>query len=195
MSRQEVPKARYRTKAQIASEAAKHLKWYCPERLVTPGPVPVAEFLEHLQEHIPVSVEVVDSLPSPTEAITVPDEGEFEARLLIDSRVYDRLWDGNGRARFTAAHEAYHLIAHRNEIRTALPNGEHQGLHRRADLPWNVNPEWQAENYAANFLLPEPAVRAAVQQIGINVSSLADLFQVSFRAMEVRLRVLGLDRG
>lgn len=191
MSREQLPLATPRSKATLEAHSLSFIERLYPEVLVAPQPVPVADFLEiKIPQNLPVAFDIA-TLPYPTEAVTTPDSGDFEARVIFDPRIYDNLMDGNGRARFTAAHEAAHALYHRNEIRAALPHGAHRGLYRKTDIPYYKNPEWQADKFAATFLMPEPAVRVAVQQFGPNVRTLARTFQVSEMAMEFRLGELG----
>ena len=60
-----------------------------------------------------------------------------------------------------------------------------------------VNAAWkaqerEADQFAAELLMPEHLVREAVVEHGGDVSRLADRFDVSRQAMQTRLRRLGL---
>jgi hypothetical protein len=192
MSREELPLAKPRPKWKIEAYATRRLERFYPDRLKEPGATPVEDFLEiQIPLYLPVAVDVA-SLPYPTEAVTTPDNGLFEARVILDPAVYERLMDGDGRARFTAAHEAAHAIFHRKEIRSDLPNGMPQGLYRKANIPLYNNPEWQANKFAVALLMPAPMVREAAQTLGLNVRALAKTFKVSEMSMGFRLRELGI---
>jgi Zn-dependent peptidase ImmA (M78 family) len=52
--------------------------------------------------------------------------------------------------------------------------------------------EREADTFAAELLMPEDLVREAVREQGLDVTRLADGFEVSRKAMQTRLRSLGL---
>jgi hypothetical protein len=93
------------------------------------------------------------------------------------------------RRRFTVAHEIGHFIFHRDR----LANGVSDTLAYRADAVELPNPnigweqERQANNFAANLLIPSPILKTA-QAAGLNDDqALAEYFQVSRTAMRIRL--------
>jgi hypothetical protein len=93
------------------------------------------------------------------------------------------------RQRFTVAHEIGHFIFHRDR----LANGVSDTLAYRADAVEMPNPnigweqERQANNFAANLLIP-PAFLRAAKAMGISDDEeLANHFQVSRAAMRIRL--------
>jgi hypothetical protein len=88
-----------------------------------------------------------------------------------------------GRRRFTIAHEIGHFVLHPHRLAPERNGG--------------VNAAWQAEEreadqFAAELLMPEDLVREAVLLHGTDSVRLADRFEVSRQAMQVRLRSLGL---
>lgn len=95
------------------------------------------------------------------------------------------------RQRFTVAHEIGHFIFHRE----LLANGVSDTLAYRADdvaLPnHNIKREheWQANNFAANLLIPDHWLRAARTAGFTEVSDLAKRFQVSETAMRIKMRL------
>jgi len=87
------------------------------------------------------------------------------------------------RRRFTIAHEIGHFVLHPERSRPERGGG--------------VNAAWQsqereADQFAAELLMPESLVRQAVVEQGADAFRLADRFDVSLAAMRVRLRRLGL---
>lgn len=93
------------------------------------------------------------------------------------------------RQRFTVAHEIGHFIFHRDR----LNGGVSDTLAFRADDVELPNPligreqEWQANNFAANLLVPDRWLRAA-RAAGINdVTELARNFEVSPAVMKIKL--------
>jgi len=90
----------------------------------------------------------------------VPDEYMIGAEGLTDLRepiirlpekVYRALEAGDTRARWTAAHELGHLLMHSNS-RVHYARADHQDRCQ--------DPEWQADTFAAEFLMPEKEFRA-----------------------------------
>lgn len=95
------------------------------------------------------------------------------------------------RQRFTVAHEIGHFIYHRD----LLHQGVGDTLAYRAEGSELPNPlitrehEWQANNFAANLLVPSQWLRAA-QAAGItDVDELARNFNVSGTVMRIKLRL------
>jgi Zn-dependent peptidase ImmA (M78 family) len=87
------------------------------------------------------------------------------------------------RRRFTIAHEIGHFVLHPQ--RRAPERGG------AANASWQAQ-EREADRFAAELLMPEHLVREAVVVHGCDVGRLADRFDVSHQAMQVRLRGLGL---
>lgn len=108
-------------------------------------------------------------------------DGEWE--IVINSN------QAENRQRFTAAHEIGHFIFHRDR----LANGVSDTLAYRADAVEMPNPnigweqERQANNFAANLLIPSPFLRAAKAAGITDDEDLAAHFQVSRAAMRIRL--------
>ena len=103
--------------------------------------------------------------------------------------------EGVQRRRFTAAHELGHYILHRD----LLMSGEGH-LDRLFENGGNSNPfaplsdkhEVQANQFAADLLMPESTLRLLYEPDRDNVIDLAKLCEVSYKAMEIRLRSLGI---
>ena len=87
------------------------------------------------------------------------------------------------RRRFTIAHEIGHFVLHPGRLAP-----ERGGAVNEA---WRLQ-EREADQFAAELLMPEDLVRAAVVEHGGDVSRLADRFDVSRQAMQTRLRWLGI---
>jgi hypothetical protein len=93
---------------------------------------------------------------------------------------------GEHRRRFTIAHEIGHFVLHPRRLAP-----ERGGA---VNAAWQAQ-EREADQFAAELLMPEALVREAVVQHGDDVRRLADRFDVSRKAMQVRLRGLGLTAG
>jgi hypothetical protein len=87
------------------------------------------------------------------------------------------------RLRFTIAHEIGHFVLHKG--RAVAERGG-------ATSQWTARLEREADQFAAELLMPEHLVRQAALEHGADAHRLADRFDVSVQAMNIRLRRLGL---
>lgn len=89
------------------------------------------------------------------------------------------------RQRFSAAHELYHYLAHRDLVRPL-----------QVSMAWPPPGLWRLESeancFAAELLMPEAAVLRA-WRIGLRGPGLRRAFDVSAGAMNLRLREMGLE--
>lgn len=97
--------------------------------------------------------------------------------------------------RFTVAHEIAHFVLHRNE-----PSEEvlFERLHRLGSrslylLDAEEDMEQEADAFAVHLLMPAGLVRNESRKPGMSCRELARSFQVSNRAMEIRLEELRID--
>lgn len=124
-----------------------------------------------------------EDLPKPISGLIRRNGDQWE---IVYNRNHPRV-----RQRFTVAHEIGHFIYHRE----LLKNGVSDTLAYRADNQELPNPsitrahEWQANNFAANLLVPGHWLKAA-QAAGItDISELARRFEVSDTVMRIKMRV------
>lgn len=89
----------------------------------------------------------------------------------------------SSRKRFTIAHEIGHFVLHPERCRPERGGAANEA--GRAE-------EREADTFAAELLMPEHLVREAVREHGPDATRLADRFEVSRKAMQTRLRSLGL---
>ena len=93
------------------------------------------------------------------------------------------------RQKFSMAHEYAHYQLHRNNI-SNLPAGE-KILHRDG----RSEPiEWQANRFAAQILMPESAVKAALKESNENLTNAASRLGVSVSALSFRIDELQADK-
>lgn len=94
--------------------------------------------------------------------------------IALREDVYERAKRGIGRDRFTVAHELGHLILHQS----------HDLVHRRGtgELKKISQPEWQADQFAAEFLMDRRLITEYDTE-----RSIARRFGVSFAAGQRRL--------
>jgi predicted transcriptional regulator len=96
---------------------------------------------------------------------------------------------GQRRDRFTIAHELGHFLLHYMWRRHhgALIDKPMMALRKGSDRI-----EWEANWFAAAFLMPSPAFTEEYQRCGGQLDLVATKFDVSVAAAEVRARQLGL---
>lgn len=89
------------------------------------------------------------------------------------------------RRRFTIAHECAHYLLHRDKIGNALSD---DAMYRSDNV--SNQEEFQANNLAAELLMPRKLMDQAIRHEFRGVSDMARKFEVSEPAMKVRLRYL-----
>ena len=93
--------------------------------------------------------------------------------------------DNPRRQRFTLAHEIAHFVLHRDLIGDGITDS---GLYR-SSLKDDI--ERQANRYAADLLMPAAKVRELWREDVRSIAGMADRFDVSSEAAEIRLKYLG----
>lgn len=89
------------------------------------------------------------------------------------------------RQRFTMSHELKHYISHRQESNKFSDSVFYRKNKEKDSL------EYQADEFAAEILMPENYVRKAIDKGTVDVDRLADMFGVSGQAMLNRIKDLG----
>ncbi len=110
------------------------------------------------------------------DTITVDEPQVFTIRLMGS--------DGPLRHRFTIAHELGHYFLHSRQGAIQIEAGR-DGSNKRV--------EWEANWFAAAFLMPETGFRAAAKLFGADPLRLAGQFLVSVEAAKVRMGTLGIE--
>lgn len=100
------------------------------------------------------------------------------------------------RQRFTISHELGHYIYHRNKIGDGIVDN---ALYRQTTYSGitnndiNARDEQQANNFAANLLMPSSSIDKIIKELGsINADVLAQRLNVSIQAIAIRLNNLNL---
>lgn len=112
--------------------------------------IDVTRVLEKIEELDPdFSFEVVDNdkLAAGVQAQT----DVIKNKILIKESVYDGASANNGRDRMTIAHELLHFILHQPATLTLF--------RREEPMPLYKNPEWQAECFAGELLMPYEIIK------------------------------------
>src|SRR6266852_2259914 len=102
-----VPAVRPLSARNIEKQAMRISQAFYPHLLEEPGPFPVLDFFDLLKDQFGLDPSV-EELSDGVEGITWPD-----GRVVVSEWTYRAAHLGQGRARFTVAHEAYHGIEHR----------------------------------------------------------------------------------
>jgi len=105
--------------------------------------------------------------------------GDNQYRIVINSRHPKK------RQKFSMAHEYVHYQVHRIEIEN-MPHGE-KILHRSEERD---RIEYQANQYAAEILMPEEVFRRVVREKNGDISKISDDFGVSQLAVRYRAKSL-----
>ncbi len=149
--------------------------------------------IERHQQNAPVNITALanslglsvyddyDLAPGISGMITRDPSGESASGYVIS--VNGR--EGYNRRRFTVAHECAHFLRHRDKIGDGIFD---DAMYRSDKM--NSQEEFEANNTAADLLMPRHLVAARVRQGFENISQLASHFQVSDAAMRVRMRYL-----
>lgn len=104
--------------------------------------------------------------------------------IRVRESVYLAAVDGNPRSRFTLAHEFGHLLT-LSEIPDNDPRAGFFRKERAAPSKRYLDPEWQADEFAADFLAPVPMVR------GLGDAEVAESFGVSLTVARRQLAKVG----
>lgn len=189
-----VPVVAPRSRVAIEAEARRLLAAIAPECLRSPSPAPmVAIFDMELRKRFDFVAHVAALAPG-LEGITDCVERE----VILPPHIYEGMENGDGRCRFSAAHETGHVVLHADELASRvgakLVNGGNVLLARRSTIKPYLDPEWQANAFAAGLLMPEEMVRRLASQTRryLLAGSIMSAFAVSREAADNRIIKLGL---
>lgn len=113
-----------------------------------------------------------------------------QLRMHLSRSTFDEIRLGDGRARFTMAHELAHCLLHTYEL------AEHRLLpHYQADdvaspHQFFEDTEWQADACASAALMPLAGLRELANGDALGPQRVAETFRVSPEAARVRLEIL-----
>lgn len=110
-------------------------------------------------------------------SIEIEEDGSFKIFLANDV--------GYTRQRFTIAHELGHLVLHYAITDNRAPI--------RANRYGSGRVEWEANWFAAGFLMPEESFTRVFRETDGYLTEIADQLGVSYKAAEIRASQLGLD--
>lgn len=142
------------------------------------APVPLLEMAGGLG----LDVDMDSHLPASVSGLIVRERGSDGDRYRISINGLDSAV----RQRFTLAHEISHFLLHREYLDNELTD-DRMYRSRLGDRM-----ERQANQLAARLLMPGNLVRVAWHAGARDIAALARTFDVSAKAMEIRLHELGL---
>lgn len=152
---------------ELVTSIRNGLKQLCPEIGIE---FPLLEFLELILPSLfpDFELEIVDDEELNCYAKAYPSQN----RILIRDSVYEGAYRGNGRDRFTIAHEIGHFFLHRDESISFA----------RADvsIPTYKKPEWQANTFAGELLVPVSLIKE------LSVDEIARECKVSRQVAEIQ---------
>lgn len=128
-------------------------------------------YLPKLMNHFYLDI-VTDGSIGTDYARTYPDKNLIQ----VQDSVYEGARRGQGRDRFTLAHELGHLFLHRGV--TAYARTAVSSNHKLYE-----DSEWQADAFAAEFLMPFNEILQCSSAMEVS-----DLYDVSFQAAQVRFK-------
>jgi len=140
--------------------------------------------IRDIVERMGGSVQIEDTLLSdPEHTGSLYVEGPSKFRIVVPSHTSPE------RDRFTVAHELGHYVLHYLWAKKKNPLVSDQVVAFRRG---SERIEWEANWFAAAFLMPEATFRAVFAEEAGNIRTIADKFNVSMAAAEVRAKGLGL---
>ncbi len=136
-------------------------------------PFPVVPFLEIVLGAWNYEMDIVpDEDMKTTYAETIPSLKIFRIR----ESVYDNAIEGSPRDRFTIAHEIGHLFLH-DDVSVSFARNE-------KSIPAYKDPEWQANTFAAELLVPLSHIR------GLTIEEIAKKYSVSKKVAQIQASYL-----
>ena len=93
--------------------------------------------------------------------------------IKIREDVYEKALKGDGRSRFTIAHEIFHFIFH--------VKGTFEFARMGEKIPIYMNPEWHADCFAGELLMPYEKIK------NMSEFSIVERYEVSSKAAEYQL--------
>ncbi|MER9668914.1 ImmA/IrrE family metallo-endopeptidase [Mesorhizobium sp. M0203] len=106
-------------------------------------------------------------------------------KIVLSESTYLDACNFGGRGRWTAAHELGHLVQHESAVPMERAPAKYSKM---KELPAYASAEWQANAFAAAFLMPEWLIREFT-----SISEVVDFFSVSRKAAERRLNELKIS--
>lgn len=107
------------------------------------------------------------------QGLTFPDRNE----IVIREDVYEKAYNGDGRARLTLAHELYHFLEH-SKGTVALARTSTQ------EVPAYMDPEWQADAFGGELLVSYNLAQT------LSVEDIVEKCGVSYAAAKTQYKIM-----
>jgi hypothetical protein len=178
-----------RSRFDIESITLNYLQRYIPSHVQRPGRLDIDFLIDVcLSRSHGYTLEGEEALDRDVEAET----DIIERKVRFTNEGWQQVLNDVPRSRFTAAHEAYHVIDHAQQITSALLSGNIHLVAARG--PTYCDAEWQANHGAGAFLMPLETLRPFVKgfvargalPFDIN-AEVARTYGVSITAAETRI--------
>jgi len=189
----------YRKEA-LEALARKVISQYDPRLLHAPSPIPVESIIEQVYQFIRSNGRVLGETVFETAMVPIyeRDRGGYKlipvkaGTVIIDaSLIHNR---GDGRFRFTCAHELAHWVLHKEFYTQRGETAAMTSVVRSSETDAAI--ERQADRLGCYLLMPKGAVKMAFYNTngsaGNKTTALAELFGVSRQAMQIRLEEMRL---
>ncbi len=136
-------------------------------------PFPVVHFLESILTKWDYEMQIIpDEEMEDNYAETIPSSKTFRIR----ESVYENAINGSPWDRFTVAHEIGHLLLH-DDLTVSFARSE-------KNVPAYKNPEWQANTFAAELLVPFIKIQ------GMTAEEISEKYQVSKKVAQIQASYL-----
>lgn len=145
----------------------------------------------------PLTYGTVPHLPQGVEAITYLNRDKDAIQIDLVETTYRALERNEPRALFTVAHEIGHAVLHADTVvdMATMPHGSAALMRGASSHQVFEDSEWQADGFAAAFLMPLEGL-AANCDVPLTVASVQRRYGVSSDAAQRRLRfVASKGRG
>lgn len=139
---------------------------------------PVVPFVEKALQHFVPGI-LFDVVEAEELGARMGAVNPLTGAFMIREDVYDAAVEDQPRHRFTVAHEVGHALMHIGTL-NRLPKST-------GKVPAYMDPEWQANRFAAALLMPRHLVRTCV-----SVDEIMQRFRVSRESAVLRIRTLKL---
>lgn len=117
------------------------------------------------------------------------DDGSIDVRALTDFTIYVQDFVSSARKRFTIAHELGHYFLHYQVVL----KGEGQFRASRYTDGETDRAEWEANWFAAGFLMPRPEFLAAQSELNQSLTRVAERFGVSLAAARFHAKYYDIE--
>jgi len=183
-----VPVVRGLSFSQIEKEASAFLNLVSPESLKSPQPTPVLSIFENKMDLFCFSIVVGKNIKGLGGITNISDRF-----VELSLSTYKRLEKNDPQAKFTVAHEFGHVMLHsKNQSFGYFPSRAEVSFSRRSQIRAFEDPEWQANTFAANVLMPLQTMHSLYLRQEMTPEKVMDIYQVSWSAATRRVLRLNI---